>query len=163
MPTFTFRLQSLLDQKIEAVKTAKLALAERQRELEEQQAALMRLIEAENTIQQQIKASRETLLTTSGADHAPEVHRRNNFLAGLQQDLSIAHGEMLVQKFAVEEAEATLEHARKHLIECSREAEKLDKYREKQQHGWLAEQAKKEAIEQDELGTVMYLNRRADV
>ena len=160
MPAFTFRLQTLLDQNLEIEAKAKLAVAEKQRVLHEQEAALRSLEENEKRIERSISRTREELLFESVTNAVADVQRRNDYLLALQQDLRTAREQTIVQKFAVEEAELNLREAQAYAIECFREAEKLSKYREKLEKRFLAEAAKKEELEQDEMGTTMHLTQR---
>ncbi|MBV8865369.1 MAG: hypothetical protein JO210_08235 [Acidobacteriaceae bacterium] len=160
MTAFTFRLQTLLDQKLKLETAARAAVIEKERALQEEQKTLLRLLENEQRIQRQILQARKEPLVTWRTNLAANIQRRNNYLEALQQDLKSAQDEVLVQKFAVQEAETRLNNAHTHAIECSREVEKLNKYRIKLENRFLSEAARKEELEQDEIGTVMYLNRR---
>jgi flagellar biosynthesis chaperone FliJ len=161
MEGFNFRLQTLLDQKLDMEAKAKLAVAEKQRVLHEQQRILLRLKENEKRVERSIFCAREDLLVVSVANAAVDVQRRNDYLLALEQDLGIARQQTLIQKFAVEEAEMNLNEAQAHALECFREAEKLSRYRDKLEKRFLAEAAKKEEREQDEIGTTMHASRRA--
>lgn len=161
MARFTFRLQAVLDQKRDMEAKAKLAAAEKQRVFEEQQTLLVQLLEREHGIQRTILRTREELLPPGATNAVTDIQRRNDYLEALGHDLKAAHERVLIQQFAVEEAQMDLDRARAYALECYREAEKLSKYREKLEERFLAEAEKKEALEQDELGTTMYLSRRA--
>ncbi len=161
MPAFVFRLQTLLDQKLDSEAKARAAVAEKQRALHEQQSVLLRLMEDEERIERSISRTRDELLVVAVTNAGADVQRKNDYLAVLRRDLSAAHSQTLVQKFAAEEAEMNLNEAQAYALECFREAEKLTRYREKLEKRFFADAAKKEELEQDELGTTMYLNRRA--
>ncbi|MBV8808611.1 MAG: hypothetical protein JO033_08050 [Acidobacteriaceae bacterium] len=163
MPAFVFRLQILLDHKLDIEAKARAAVIEKRRVLEEQQSILLRLVESEERIELAISRTRDELLLAAVTNVGADVQRKNDYLAALRQDLSAAHDQTLVQKFAVEEAEMNLNEAQAHALECLREAETLTRYREKLEKRFFAEAAKKEELEQDELGTTTYLNRRAEV
>jgi hypothetical protein len=158
---FTFRLQTLLDQKVDMEAKARVAAAEKRRILEEQQSIHLQLAEREERIQQAIVRTREELLLNTGNNLGADVQRKNDYFAALRQDLSAAHEQTLIQQFAVEEAQMNLDNAQAYALECFREAEKLNRYRTKLEKRFFAEAAKKEASEQDELGTAMYLSRRS--
>lgn len=161
MAAFIFRLQVLLDQKLEIQANARAAAVEKQLILDEQQRILDELWQNEKRIEQSIFRIRDELLLTSGPNVVADVQRKNDYVAALRQDLNAAHNRTLIQKFAVEEAEMNLNEAQAYALECFREAEKLSRYREKLEKRFFAEAAKKEHLEQDELGTAMYLSRRA--
>jgi flagellar biosynthesis chaperone FliJ len=157
---FTFRLQTLLDQKLEMEAKARLAVAERQRILDEQQNILLQVIENEKRIQRSISRTRDELLLARVTNVGADVQRKNDYLAALRQDLKTAHDQTLVQQFAVEEEQMNLEKAQAYALECFREAEKLSRYRAKLEKRFFAEGSRKEELEQDEFGTTMYLSRR---
>ncbi len=159
MATFIFRLQTLLDQKLDMQAQARAAVSEKQRVLDDQQSVLLELVENERRTEHSISCTRNELLLASVTNSGADVQRKNEYLAALRQDFSAARHQTLVQKFAVEEAEMTLHQAQAYALECFREAEKLSRYREKLEKRFFAEAAKKEELEQDELGTTMYLSR----
>lgn len=161
MAVFNFRLQTLLDQKLDMEAKARVAMAEMHRIMEEQQSILLQLVENEKCIQRSILRTRDELLLAVVTNVGADVQRKNDYLAALRQDAKAAHDQMLIQQFAVEEAQMNLEKAQAYTLECFREAEKLSRYRKKLEKRFLAEAAKKEELDQDELGTTMYLSRRA--
>lgn len=161
MAVFIFRLQPLLDQKLDIEAKARSAVAEKQLILDEQQHLLDELLQNEKRIERWILHTRDELLVASVPNAGADVQRKNDYLAALRQDLSTAHNQTLIQKFAVEEAEMSLNQAQAYALECLREAKKLSRYREKLEKRFFAEAAKKEELEQDELGNTMYLSRRA--
>ena len=160
MQAFTFRLQTLLEQKLDIETKAKVAVAEKQQILQEQQRLLLKLEENEKRIERSILRAREELLLVSVTNAAADVQRRNEYLLALQQDLSAAKQQTLIRKFAVEEAEMHLSEAQAYALKSFRDSEKLSKYREKLETRFLAEMAKKEELEQDEIGTTMHVSRR---
>lgn len=161
MAAFTFRLQTLLDQKLEIEARARAAVVEKQRILEEQQCLLLKLIENEERIWRSIVRIRDELLLVAETNTGADVQRKNDYLEALRQDLRAAHDQTLMQQFAAEEAQMNVETAQAYALECFREAEKLTRYRAKLEKRFLTEAARKEELEQDELGTAMYLSRRA--
>lgn len=161
MAVFSFRLQTVLDQKLDIEAKARAAIAEWQRLLEEQQSILLQLVENEKRIQRSIVRARDELLLAMVTNSGADVQRKNDYLGALRQDLSAAHDQTLIQQFAVEEAQMNLDKAQAYALECFREAEKLNRYRAKLEKCFFAEAAKKEELEQDDLGTTMYLSRRA--
>jgi flagellar biosynthesis chaperone FliJ len=160
MPTFTFRLQILLEQKLELEKQARAVVSEKDRLLMQAQQALEKLREREEGIQKQLRDISSRLLLDDQVNQALAVQRRNNYREALARDLKDAHEAALAQRYIVEEAEEELTRALTYAAECTREVEKLEKYRDKQEARFLAEAERKEQLEQDELGTVMYLSRR---
>jgi phosphomevalonate kinase len=160
MPVFTFRLQVLLDQKLELQKQARAAVSEKERLLNEAKRALDELREKEREIQKQFREISSRLLVDGQVNQVLAVQRKNNYREGLAGDLKDAREAALAQKFVVEEAEEELTQAQTYAAQCSREVEKLEKYRDKQEVRFRAEAERKEQLEQDELGIVMYLSGR---
>jgi hypothetical protein len=160
MPIFTFRLQILLDQKLELEKQARAVASEKERLLDYARQTLEKLRQKEQGIQKQLREISSRLLLDHQVDQVLAVQRRNNYREGLAGDLKEAHEAALAQTFAVEEAEEEVTHAQTYAAQCSREVEKLEKYRDKQEARFRAEAERKEQLEQDELGTVMYLSGR---
>ncbi len=161
MPVFTFRLQPLLDQKLEAEREAKIAFTLQAQALEREQNTLVQCLEAEKRTQRQVSGALAELLHATQTNAGIEIQRRNDYLLGLQQDLRSAQDKVLFQKFVVEEAEVKLKQARHKLVECSREVQKLTKFCDKLKSRFLADLTRKEAWEQDEAATVLYLRGKA--
>lgn len=161
MPAFNFRLQPLLDQKLEAETEAKVALALQAQALEREQNTLCQLLKAEQQVQQRVAGALEELLSAAQTNAGVDIQRRNDHLLGLQQDLRSAQDAVLFQKFTVEEAELGLKQARHKVVECSREVQKLTKFCDKLKSRFLADLTRKEALEQDEAATVLYLRQKA--
>lgn len=160
MAQFVFRLEELLTQKVEAERKAKAAVVEKMRALEAEQAEWARLKQEEDQLRASIAQKRQERLIL-GENAVTELNRRNAYLEGLQQDLTAASDKVFLQGLAVEEAESALRTAQAYAKRCAQEAETLSKYREKLEQRFLAGELKKEELEQDELGTVMYLSRKA--
>ncbi|MBV8069881.1 MAG: hypothetical protein JO270_08260 [Acidobacteriaceae bacterium] len=161
MAVFTFRLQTLLDQKFEIEAKARAAVAEQQQFVQEQESLLLEAAGHEKRIERSISRTTDELLLAAETISGADVQRKNDYLAALRQDLKAAHDQTLIQQFAVQEAQMNLNKAQAYALECFREAEKLNRYRAKLEKRFLVMAAKKQELEQDELGTTMYLSRRA--
>jgi flagellar biosynthesis chaperone FliJ len=161
MAGFTFRLEALLTEKVEADRKARTVVGEKQRCLEAEESELRRRIEKESEIKKNLSRKRFERLSAA-ENQMTELQRRNAHLNGLQQDIDSAHKEVAEQLLVVEDAERALRVAREYAKRCTREAETLAKYREKQEKRFLAALEKKEELELDELGTVMYLSQRTN-
>jgi flagellar export protein FliJ len=158
MPGFRFRLQPLLDQRLEAEERAKEELAERQRELLIQRHAANDLQQKQERIESLVLGLRRELTGLASIGGA-ELERRKEYLGALAQDLQSARDAAFFQQLVVEEAETKVQQARALVAERSREAETLTRYREKLQKEWNLETLRKEELELDEIGNTLYLNR----
>jgi flagellar biosynthesis chaperone FliJ len=161
MQRFVFRLQALLDQKLDLEAKARAAVSEKERKLDEQRAFFRMQLENEKRIEHSIFTAKDDLLLLQAETPGTDIQRKYDYVAALRQDLTAAHEQTVIQKFAVQQAEIHLNEARAYALECSRETKKLMRYRERLEKRFLAESAKKEELEQDELGIAMYLSRRA--
>ncbi|MEZ5356669.1 MAG: hypothetical protein R2762_28870 [Bryobacteraceae bacterium] len=154
---FSYRLQTLLDRKAEEQEQAERALASAQGELRVQRERL----EAERRNQEEIAARRDAFRRQPPATVTAEAMRyRADYLRGLDYDLDQAKDAVYAQRYAVEEAEEKLEQARATLAEATRQAEVLRKHRDKAESRWKREAERKEELEQEEIGSVMFEMRR---
>jgi flagellar export protein FliJ len=158
MGAFQFRLQPLLDREIERRNKAQEALAARQAELRVEMETAAELRRRETRIEERRTTRRRELL--AGAATGAEVQQRAEYLAALGHDLEAAHDAVFSQQMVVREAEDKVAHARGQLAECSRRVEVLQKYRGRLEERWRKEAERKQAVEQDEMGNVLYLTRR---
>jgi YscO-like protein len=162
MPVFQFRLQALLDQRLEAKKRADEALAGRQQELAAEQQTLQDL---EEEVERLTKLHQEKRLelAKSRARQGLRLTNQTDFLQGLKLDIQAARSGVLAQQIFVEQAEEVVREAQQVVVACQREVDVLDKYRERVEKRFWAELAYQEELEQDEIGNVMYLSRRMNV
>ncbi len=162
MATFRYRLQPLLDQKSREKEEAEEALAERQKELRAERQKLEELRKKEEQLAAQRDGLRRSLL--DGGSERPvtgdEIRRRVERLRALGQDVETARDAVFSQKIVIEEAEERLENARRQVAECTRQVEILTKHRSKLERRFLAEAERKEALEQDEIGNILFMRNR---
>jgi len=160
--TFRYRLQPLLDQKSREKEEAEEALAERQKELRAERQKLEELRKKEEQLAAQRDGLRRSLL--DGGSERPvtgdEIRRRVERLRALGQDVETARDAVFSQKIVIEEAEERLENARRQVAECTRQVEILTKHRSKLERRFLAEAERKEALEQDEIGNILFMRNR---
>lgn len=162
MPAFRYRLQPLLDQKIRAKESAEEALLERQREHHAALAREKELRELQRMLAETHQRSRRELLKQSGETplSAAAILERKAFIEGLAEDLEKARDNVFAQQLVVGQCTERLEAAKCLVAECTREVDVLEKHRSKLEKRFRDELEAKEALEQDELGNVMYLMRR---
>jgi len=157
VPVFRFRLQPLLDRTIKEKEAAEEDLAERQKELQREQAALKHLYDEVRHIGNKIQAARRALL--GSMNEGGDLLLKSQRVGALTEDLARAHEAAFYQKLVLEECEERTKQSRQILTECSQKVEALNKYRNKLERHFLDEVAQKEELEQDEIGNVLYLTR----
>ncbi len=164
MPTFKYRLQPLLDQKIDLKKQAEEALGQRQKELRDEQQKLEEFHRQHRELTIKRERLRREVLASPEAEPltGSEVRRRTEYLKRLQLDVDAAKDAIFSQKLLIEECEERLSEARRQLAQCSREVEILKKHREKLEQRFHREVERKEAVEQDEIGNMLYMRRRRE-
>ena len=158
MPVFRFRLQPLLEQTLEAQKSAEEALTERQKQLSAKERTLEKLQQEEKRLAQSISIMRRRLLSTPNIS-GDSVETGANYLRGLDQDLHSARDAIASEELSVQEAKAKVTAARDYAAACRREADVLTKYRNKVERRFLRDLARKEELEEDEVGNMLFLSR----
>jgi phage shock protein A len=162
MPFFRFRLQPLLEQKLEAQKSAEEALAGQQKQLSAEERALDKLQQQEKRLAQSVSIMRRRLLSTPNMC-GDGLEKQSDYLHGLLQDLHSAHDAIVSQELGVREAQARVTAAGDYVAACRREADVLAKYREKVEKRFLRDLARKEELEEDEIGNMLFLTRSRSV
>jgi flagellar biosynthesis chaperone FliJ len=160
MPVFQFRLQALLDRRMEEKQHAEEFLAARERELAVEWKT-MKGLEDEVQRAEELYQRKRVERFASGVHAGVRLSNQSDFLVGLKLDMQAAHAGVLSQQVFVDQAMEAVQEARAALEVCRREVEVLEKYREKAEKRFLQEAAYKEELEQDEIGNVMHLSRRA--
>ena len=158
MTVFRFRLQVLLDKKIEERNLAAVKLTETKRVHRTAQQKLSDMEKLEQKLAEQIASTREQLLIESQASSI-QLGRLAKYLRGLQQDERSARHSIDLQRQIVKGAEEGVRRAHTWLAECSRQMEVLDKYREKLRTSFLRAALRKEEIERDELSALLHPKR----
>jgi flagellar biosynthesis chaperone FliJ len=160
VPGLQFRLQVLLDQRAEQKQRAEEALAACEKELAAEKRTMCEL---EEEMQRAVKAYQEQRLerVMAGPRAGLASVNTDNLLLARKQDLEVAQSGLLAQQVFVDQASEAVEQATAELAERRRDFEALDKYKEKQKKKFLQEVARKEEVEQDEIGNVMHLSRQA--
>ena len=100
------------------------------------------------------------MANAGGSIAGTEIKRRVEYIKFLGQEADTAREAVYAQQLVVTEAENKLKAARQHLTECTRDVDVLNKYREKQEKRFLRAAEQKEALELDEIGNMLYTNRR---
>ena len=162
MTVFRFRLQALLDKKIEERNLAAVKLTEAKTVHRTAQRKLSDMEKREQKLAEQIANTREQLLIESQASSI-QLGRLAKYLQGLQQDERSARHSSDLQREIVKGAEEQVSKAHTGLAECARQMEILDKYREKLRKSFLRGALRKEEIDQDEISALLHPKRSDDV
>lgn len=160
MAGFQFRVQVLLNQRSEAKQQAEELLAEREREHAAEQQTMKELEDAAHRARELYDRKRAEHFA-NGLYGGSAFSKRSDFLLGLKMDMQEAQSGVLAQQVFVDQASEEVQLARTALEERRREVEVLEKYRQKAEKRFLQEAAYREELEQDEIGNVMHLSRRA--
>ena len=159
MARFVFRPQILLDRKTEAKQRAEEVLLARESELAQERGTMQEL---ENDLlrMKTLYQSRRERRATGGAEGGAWLIVQSNYLRGLLLDMQQGQTSVLSQQVFLDRAREAVESAKEGLAAIRREVEQLEKYKARAQKKFLAEQAYREELELDEIGTGIYLSRR---
>jgi flagellar biosynthesis chaperone FliJ len=158
--TFVFRLQALLDQRIDQRKQAEDQLKARESELSTEKQTLQGLEQAVETAVALYRCRRAER-SKSGMSLGVPILIQNDSLIGLEMDVQEARSAVLSQQILVDQALELVKKGNAVLASRRLDEEVLEKYRQKNKTRFEQEQSYKEELEQDEIGSVIYLNRRA--
>ena len=162
MAGFQYRLQPLLEQKTAARENAAEMLASRQRELRQEQDTLTGLRNKEQELTEKKACARRSLITeapTAGIS-TEDIRRRVLWLKHLEHQLEQARDDVFSQRIVIEDCERSVDEARQALVECTRQEDVLKKHRERAQHRFRKEEERRDALEQDEIGSLLYAARK---
>ena len=160
MTPFQYRLQPLLEMKLEKRKESERALIGRQRELAMEGEALAELEQAQNDLQLKAAEALRTRLRTDSNANGNTLELHTQYLRGLAADVEAGKGAVAAQRIRVGESQDMVAEARRQLAEAAREVEVLNKHRERLEKSFLRTRERKEAQEQDEMGSIIFNNGR---
>ena len=160
MPGFQFRLQALLDQRTEEKHHAEELLALRERELANERQTMKELEEEVRRTAEHYQRKRVERFA-KGTHGGSTFAKQSDFLLGLKLDVQAAQSGVLSQQFFIDQASEAMREARAVLEDRRRAVDVLEKYRQKAEKRFLQESAYREELEQDEIGNIMHLSRRA--
>ncbi len=161
MQTFKYRLQPLLDLKIDQKAQLQVGVAQCQKELAAEQEELAALRLTESQLEEKLLESRRAMFGGSGGSTGLSIQQYRDYLSGLASDLETARNSTFSQQLRVSEFEAKLAEAKRQLTECLREIDVLTKHRGRVQQRFLRAVEAKEAAVQDEIGANMFVRRGA--
>jgi len=155
---FQYRLQVLLDQKVERMQECERALADRRAEFRAAQQELDRLLQQQSTVEQQKTRAREAMY--EGECDGDQLQRLALDVKIFHRRLQDAKDAVLTQRIDLEEKQEAVQQAAAAVADATRDVEVLRKHREKSERRFLAELERKETNEQDEIASAMYETRR---
>jgi flagellar biosynthesis chaperone FliJ len=162
MPGFHYRLKPLLDKKQAAKEEAQRALGERQKEQAAEREQLDGCRRERERLESQLAQARRRVMGAAQGASGGAIQARRDYARGLAADVQAAADALAAQEIRVQEAEQRVAAARAELAERSREVDVLEKHRERLEQRFRREVERKEALEQEEMGNVMYLSRRRE-
>jgi len=156
--TFKYRLQPLLDQKIHLKEQAEEVLGHKQKQLQHASEKLEQLRESEQALVNKKELLRRNLLHSSGGEaiSGVEISQRREHLQSVNFEVESAKDAVFAQQLFIEDCKEQVDLAQRHLAKCSREVEILNKHREKLEQRFRREAERKEALELDEIGNMLY-------
>ncbi len=157
---FVFRLQALLEQRIDLRKEAENELKARESELTTERKTLQELEDAAEVAAAHYRRKRAER-SRSGMSRGVPILIQNDSLLGLEMDVQEARSAILSQQILVEQALEVVGQAKETLASRRLDEEVLEKYRQKAKTRFEQEESYKEELEQDEIGNVMHLSRRS--
>ena len=160
MAPFQYRLQPLLEVKLERRKELERALTGRQRELAMEREALAELEQAQNGLRLRVAEALRTRLQADSNANGYTLDLHTRYLRGLAADVEAGKGAVAAQRIRVGEFQDLVAEARQHLAEAARVVEVLNKHRERLEKSFLSTLERKEAQEQDEMGSIIFNHGR---
>ena len=159
MSEFVFRLQALLDRRIEARRQAEEELAAREKALVAEKKTMQELETAARAAEERYRRKRAER-SMSRKNRGVPFLSQDRALAGLKLDAQDAQSAVLSQQIFVDQALDGVRAAHAALSARKQEEDVLEKFREKAQARFVREESYREELEQDEIGSVMYLSRQ---
>ena len=161
MAQFRYRLQTLLDQKVQAKEEAQQSLAAVQRELLREQDELEACRREEEASAGRLRRARaERVSPMFGGSSGEAMRLRRDYIGRLQGECDDASEATRAQELSVSEAEERLAAARETLASRSRDVEVLEKHRTRLERRFNDEAGRKEAFDQEEMANVIFLQGR---
>jgi flagellar export protein FliJ len=158
-----YRLQLILDKRQKEKEDAEKNLADAQKALEEQQKLeKQRELEVEQAKQKKEDSKKElNKKILEGLLDVNKIRQGKDFIKSLDIEIEKAKERLVQQQQKVQQAENFLEQRRTELIEATTQFQAMEKHKE----NWLAKVKKEmeaaEQNEQEEIGNVLYLQRKS--
>lgn len=161
MAQFRYRLQTLLDQKVQAKEEAQRVHAAVQRDLRTEQEELETCRRNQEKAADRLRGARaEGTSPAIGTSNGESMRLIRNHIARLQDEWNDASEATGAQELRVIEAEERLTAARELLASASRSVDLLEKHRARLERRFKDEVGRKEALDQEEMATIIFLQGR---
>lgn len=162
MGTFVYKLQPVLDQRLEKEEAAREFLSAEQRKLEQAQARQRELEAERDRITANLADARAHFLDVpaGGQIQASVLIERREKIDSLDDQRRNAEAAVMSQQMHVLDCQDDVEKARQLLNEATREVKVLEKHREKQQLKFVRDQEAREEALQEEIGNSLYAQQR---
>lgn len=157
-----YRLQPVLDKRAKIKEEAEKALGAAQKALEAEQQKEAECVEAIEKIKRTKETARAEMnkKMLAGELGVSGIQQHKNYLKSLDFEIKQAEERLEQQKARVKRAEAVVQEKRDALVEATKEYQAIEKHKEKWIEQVKKEIEEKEANEQEEIGNVLYLQRR---
>lgn len=156
-----YPLEQVLDVKRKRVEEAEKVVAEKKKQLEREQEKLKRAEAERDKVRKHYKAKlqqlRDAMDTGTTTD---KMQQMRQYLQVVEEKLAEEEDKVKKQKLAVDQAEVDLKNAQEAWKQCIKEVDKLVEHRKIWFKEAQIEVDREEAKEQDELGSVMFLNNK---
>jgi flagellar biosynthesis chaperone FliJ len=160
MAPFQYRLQPLLDLKLERRKRLETELVERQLQLAAEHRVLAELGQNQEALAARLVQALRSRLAAGQSPNGYTLGLHTEYLRGLGGEVEAASGAVSAQQLRVREFQDRVTEARCLLAESAREVEVLTRHRERLEKRFLRTVERKESMEQDEMGSIMTIRKR---
>lgn len=162
MGTFVYKLQPVLEQRLEKEEAARELVAAAQRTLDDARRRQAQLEAERDQIVAYLADARARFLDVpaSGQIAASVLLERRERIDALDDQRRNAEAAVMSQQMHVLDCEDEVEKAKQHLTDCTREVKVLEKHREKQQLKFVRDQEAREEALQEEIGNSLYAQQR---
>jgi flagellar biosynthesis chaperone FliJ len=158
---FQYRLQTLLDRKVQAKEEAQHFLAAAQRELRTAQDELEACRREQDAAADRLRVARaERVSPMIGGSSGEMMRLRRDHIGRLRDECDDASDATRAQELSVSEAGERLTAARQTLSSRSRDVEVLEKHRARLETRFNREAGRKEALDQEEMANIIFLRGR---
>jgi len=159
--TLKYPLAQVIEVKQKRVEEAEKVVAEKKKQLEREQEKLKRAEIERDKVKQHYKDKLQQLRHALDIGTTTDkIQQMRQYLTLVEEKLAQEEDKVKKQKLALEQAEVDLQNAQAAWKQCIKEVDKLKEHRKLWTKEMMAEIEREEAKEQDELGSVIFLNNK---
>ena len=138
------------------------ALSERRKELLAEQKALEDMKRREQELVARRQDLRKRVLETEPGQSltGDRIQQRRQYVEALGLDIEAARDAVFSQRLVVDECEEKVAQAQAEMLKSQRDVEVMNKYRERLEQRFRREEERKEELDQDEIGNMLFMSRR---